>query len=82
MMLQKNLTINSSIEAREVALLVQTASKFVSSVRIELSNKSVNAKSIMGLIALGALDGKAITVTAEGNDEEQAIKEISEFLTK
>lgn len=81
-MLQKNLTINSSIETREVALLVQTASKFASNVRIQLSNKSVNAKSIMGLIALGTLDGKDITVIAEGKDEEQAIKEISEFLTK
>lgn len=81
-MKQQDLKITASIEAREVALIVQTASKFTSNIKIMLENKTVNAKSIMGLIALGGLDGKDVRIVAEGNDEEEAIKELVDFLTK
>ncbi len=81
-MKQHNLKITSSIEAREVALIVQTASKFTSNIKIMLDEKKVNAKSIMGIIALGDLDGKDVTIVAEGQDEDDAIKELSDFLTQ
>lgn len=81
-MKQQNLKITSSIEAREVALIVQTASKFASNIKILLGDKKVNAKSIMGLIALGGLDGKDVTILAEGQDEEEAVKELADFLTQ
>ncbi len=81
-MKEQSLKITASIEAREVALIVQTASKFTSSIKIMLDDKKVNAKSIMGLIALGGLDGKDVTILAEGNDEEEAVKELAEFLTQ
>ena len=81
-MKEQNLKITASIEAREVALIVQTASKFTSSIKIMLDDKKANAKSIMGLIALGGLDGKDITILAEGHDEEEAVKELAEFLTQ
>lgn len=81
-MKKQDLKITASIEAREVALIVQTASKFASSIKIMLDDKKVNAKSIMGLIALGGLDGKDITILAEGQDEEAAVKELADFLTQ
>lgn len=81
-MKEQNLKITASIEARDVALIVQTASKFASSIKIMLDDKKVNAKSIMGLIALGGLDGKDVTISAEGHDEEDAIKELADFLTQ
>ncbi|WP_250277649.1 HPr family phosphocarrier protein [[Clostridium] colinum] len=81
-MKEQNLKITASIEAREVALIVQIASKFTSNIKIILDDKKVNAKSIMGLIALGSLDGKNVTILAEGNDEEEAVKDLSDFLTK
>lgn len=81
-MKQENLKITASIEAREVAIIVQIASKYTSNIKIVLDNKTVNAKSIMGLIALGGLDGKDITILADGVDAEEAVKELSEFLTK
>lgn len=81
-MKQENLKITSSIEAREVALIVQISSKFTSSIKIIIDDKKVNAKSIMGLIALGGLNGKDVTILAEGQDEEEAIRELSEFLTQ
>ena len=81
-MKEQSLKITASIEAREVALIVQTASKFTSSIKIMLDDKKKKKKSIMGLIALGGLDGKDVTILAEGNDEEEAVKELAEFLTQ
>lgn len=80
-MKEKTITITASIEAREVAMIVQTASQFSSSIKITVGDKKVNAKSIMGLIALGGLDGKEVSICAEGNDEEDAVKELAHFLT-
>lgn len=81
-MIEKNTVISSSIEARDIALIVQTASQFTSEIKIVLDNKIVNAKSIMGLIALGNLDGKEITVQATGTDESLALGGLIEFLSK
>lgn len=80
-MKEKKITITALIEAREVAMIVQTASQFSSSIKMIIDDKKVNAKSIMGLIALGGLDGKEVTICAEGDDEEEAVKELANFLT-
>lgn len=74
--------VNSVIDTRVVAMLVQTASKFSSTVKIGIEEKLVNGKSIMGIIALGDIEGKEITVIVDGNDENQAINEINELLSK
>ena len=82
-MIKKNMTINIATgrEARPVAILVQEASKFDSSVYIESGNKKVNAKSIMGMMTLGLVAGEDVTVVAEGPDEEEAIAEIERYLS-
>lgn len=74
--------VNSMVDTRIVAMLVQTASKFSSTVKIGVEEKLVNGKSIMGIIALGDIEGKEITVIVDGNDESQAINEIYELLSK
>lgn len=82
-MIKKNMTINiaTGLEARPVAILVQEASKFDSSVYIESGNKKVNAKSIMGMMTLGLVASEDVTVVAEGPDEEEAIAEIERYLS-
>lgn len=82
-MVAKNMTIEikSGLEARPVALFVQVASQFESSIHVEYGTKKVNAKSIMGMMTLGLPAGEEIKVTAEGNDEEQAIGKIEEYLS-
>ncbi|MFI3231415.1 MAG: HPr family phosphocarrier protein [bacterium] len=79
-MTEKTVKIISSIEARDVAMVVQTASQFKSNIKIKLDNKIINAKSIMGLIALGDLDGKNIIIEAEGADESDAVNELASCL--
>ena len=73
--------LETGLEARPVAMLVQVASQFESTVYINADDKKVNAKSIMGMMSLGLARGDDIIVTAEGKDEEAAIEEIEKFLS-
>jgi catabolite repression HPr-like protein len=68
------------LEARPVAELVQLASKYESTVHIEAQSKKVNAKSIMGMMTLNLTSGEAVTVIAEGSDEESAVADLENFL--
>ena len=82
-MMQKSIQIKleTGLEARPIAMLVQVASQFDSSVYINVDDRRVNAKSIMGMMSLGLGSGEQLTVTAEGKDEETAIEEIEKFLS-
>lgn len=81
-MISKKITIRipSGLEARPVALLVQVASQYESSVYVELEEKRVNAKSIMGMMSLGLPAGDEITVIADGTDEKEAMENIEKYL--
>jgi len=73
--------LEAGLEARPVALLVQVASQFESSIYIESGSKHVNAKSIMGMMSLGLDSGEKVRVTTEGEDENNAMEGIEKFLT-
>lgn len=81
-MIQKKMTINIStgLEARPVAVFVQVASQFDSSIYVEVGTKKVNAKSIMGMMTLRLDVGESVVVSADGADEEKAIAEIEKYL--
>ena len=73
---------DTGIHARPATLLVQTASKFNSDVNLEYKGKSVNLKSIMGVMSLGVGQGADVTISAEGADADDAIAAITETMTK
>lgn len=73
--------IQNGLEARPVAVLVQVASQFNSSIYVESGAKKVNAKSIMGMMSLGLDAGESVTVSVEGEDEEEAMKSIEAYLS-
>lgn len=73
--------LESGLEARPIALLVQEASKYESTIYIESGDKRVNAKSIMGMMSLGLDNGEALKVSAEGADEQEALDGIEHFLS-
>ena len=68
------------LEARPIAMLVQKASQFSSTVHIEVGSKKVNAKSIMGMMSLSVCGGDEVVVVTNGNDEVEAAKEIETYL--
>ena len=65
---------------RPVALLVQTASRFDSSIRVGSGNKMVNAKSIMGVMTLNLSDDEEMTINVDGDDEQEAMDGMVQFL--
>lgn len=73
--------LTGGLEARPVAMLVQVASQFESSVYIETEGKKVNAKSIMGMMSLALGTGESVKVIADGDDEQAAIDSIEEYLS-
>ena len=73
--------LQNGLEARPVAMLVQVASRYESSIYIISEGKKVNAKSIMGMMTLTLDKGQTITVTADGEDEQTAIENIENYLS-
>ena len=73
--------LENGLEARPIALLVQVASQYDSSIYIEYGDKRVNAKSIMGMMTLVLVAGDTVAVTADGSDEETAVDAIVTYLS-
>ena len=70
----------SGIHARPAALLVKKASEFECAVEIDFNGKKVNAKSIMGIMSLGASKGSEITVITDGADADKAANEVAKLI--
>ena len=83
-MIKKPVTIKlrDCLDARPIALLVQEASQNSSHVYIEVADKKVNAKSIMGMMSLSMGEGDEFTVVADGEDEEAAVAGVERFLSE
>jgi len=77
-MTEKMVTVTNraGIHARPSALLVQTTKNFSSNIYIEKNNDRINAKSIMGIITLGASYGTDLKIIADGEDEKEAVDTI------
>ena len=82
-MVEKKVTVKlkTGLQARPAALFVQEASRFTSDVFIIDGEKKVNVKSIMGLMSLAIGSGKTVILSAEGQDEEEAVQVLEAFMT-
>lgn len=82
--MKKEIMVKSAgvYEARALAEMVGIANNYSSRITIVMGNRSINAKSIMGIMGLGLDQGKVITIDAEGTDAEKAIAALEEFLSK
>ena len=73
--------LQNGLEARPVAVLVQVASQYNSSIYVESDDRKVNAKSIMGMMTLGLTAGEEAVVSANGDDEQTAMDDIVKYLS-
>jgi phosphotransferase system HPr (HPr) family protein len=81
-MIQQEFTIQNKVglHARPAAVFVQTTVKFKSNVIVEKDGKEINAKSIIGVLSLGAEKGSKIIIKIEGEDEQEAMKALKELV--
>lgn len=77
---QFKIVAETGIHARPATLLVQTASKFNSEITLQYDDKTVNLKSIMGVMSLGVGQNAEITIAADGDDEKEANEAIAETM--
>jgi phosphocarrier protein HPr len=68
------------LHARAAARFVHLASRFQSQVRVTRGSQTMDGKSIMGILLLAAANGTLLTVSAEGEDEQAAIKTLCDFI--
>ncbi len=82
-MIQKSVEVKlpNGLEARTVAMLVQVASQYESTVYIHVNEKKVNAKSIMGMMTLALNVGEFLEVETDGSDEVKALDAVEAYLT-
>lgn len=81
-MAEKTVTVGLSagLHARPAALFVQEANKFTSEIFVEKQGKSVNAKSIMGIMSLAISHGTDVLIRAEGPDADAAVNRLTELV--
>lgn len=70
----------AGIHARPATQLVNVAVDFESQINLEINDKSVDLKSIMGLMSLGIYFGETIKISCDGEDEEEAIEALTKSI--
>ena len=78
---EMEIKIPSGLDPSTIALFIQIASQYDSNIYVECGTKRVNAKSIMGMMTLGLSAGESVVVSAEGEDEAEAIENIEKYLS-
>jgi len=76
------ITDEMGIHARPATVLVNTAGKFASDITLTYNGKSVNLKSIMGVMSLGVAHNAEVTISAVGDDATDAIEALTTTLTE
>lgn len=84
MVVQQNVVVRlrSGLLARPAALFVQEANRFASDTFVEKDGKSVNAKSIMGIMSLAIGHAQEIVIKADGSDASDAVAKLAEMVSK
>ena len=79
---KKAVTIKNKLglHARPAAEFVKIAAKFKSSIYVSKNDRTVNGKSIMGVMTLAAEMGSELCIQATGNDEKEAIEALVELV--
>ena len=81
-MSKKSIVVTKVCEGHDnpIVELVQVACKFDSEITLESDNRKTNAKSIMGILAFTHLDGMSDDIVPKGDDEQEALVAIENFL--
>ncbi|MBP8988778.1 MAG: HPr family phosphocarrier protein [Clostridia bacterium] len=71
---------DEELQMKAVAVLIQKASTYRSSIWLSLGERRANAKSLLGVMSLGIGNASEIQITAEGVDEDEALQAIAVYL--
>lgn len=72
----------SGLHNKQATFFIQKANEFRSSIWIEVEDRKINAKSLLGVLSMVLTRGTEVTLIAEGPDEEAAVKQLAGMLDK
>ncbi|AFT71847.1 Phosphotransferase system [Alloalcanivorax dieselolei B5] len=83
-MIERELTIINKLglHARAAAKVVSVASRYSCTIQVLHNERQVDAKSIMGLLTLGAAKGTNLRVRVDGDDEQPAMAELADLFAR
>ena len=83
-MYTQEITVNNEVglHARPATFFIQKANEFKSSIWVEVEDRKINAKSLLGVLSMGITKGTRVSIIAEGPDEEEAVKALTDMLVK
>ena len=74
------ITNNSGLHARPATFFIQKANTYRSGIWVVKDDRKVSAKSLLGVLSIGIAKGMTITIVADGDDEDAAIKGLVELI--
>ena len=80
-MQQSIVKCESGLYNRQATYFIQKANEFKSSIWVEVEDRKINAKSLLGVLSMGITKGTR-GIIAEGPDEEEAVKALTDMLVK
>ena len=72
----------SGLHNKQATYFVQKANEFESNIYVELGQRKMNAKSLLGIMSMGIVTGAVVSLGATGPDEEAAVKSLEELLQR
>ena len=63
----------SGLHNKQATYFIQKANDFRSTIWVEVDNRRINAKSLLGVLSLGIVGNTPIKIIADGADEQQAV---------
>ena len=69
----ESITLSGDLHARPAGAVAVAAGRFASAVSVSAGTRTVDAKSVLGIMGLGATSGQQVTVSAEGPDAAEAV---------
>ena len=72
----------SGLHNKQATYFIQKANDFKSTIWVEVDNRRINAKSLLGVLSMGITTGTEVNLIAEGPDEEEAVAALTEMLLK
>lgn len=81
-MVQKTFVLQGeeASQMKSIAMLIQKASDYKSSIHLQCGQRRANVKSLLGLMSLAIQAGDEVTIVADGDDAEEAVAALSEWL--
>ncbi|MFH1066399.1 MAG: HPr family phosphocarrier protein [bacterium] len=79
---EMTITNKLGLHARPAAMFVRVANRYTCDITVEKDSEEINGKSIMGLMMLAAGCGAQIRVAADGEDAEDAVRELEKLIER